>query len=191
LDSVYGKTLARPNIHIVPQSLYTLLFLRNSLKKENFILLYITESYAKAINVKDGFYAEIDVLNLGLASLKQMYKDNGVVQYRYKEYQAIESNPLAKELVIETLEFYSQLFCKRLCEKQLGWIDIIVISPITKNEHFIEIFNKEYRKMSNSYIVPFHHSDKLNSFHKEREPEDMDTLVFVNQEEKIKKHLME
>lgn len=189
-DSVYGKTLDKKNINLVPQSLYTLLFLRNNLKKENFVLLYITESYAKAITVKGGFYAGIDVLNLGMGALKQMYKDNGVVQYRYKEYQAIEANPLAKELVVETLEFYSQLFCKRLYEKHLGGMDIIVISPITKNEHFIETFNKEYRKMSNNYIVPFHHSNSLNSFGKEREPENMDSLVFVNQEEKIRKLLL-
>ncbi|MDD3262272.1 MAG: hypothetical protein PHR61_00330 [Candidatus Absconditabacteria bacterium] len=189
-DSVYGKTLDKKNINLIPQSLYTLLFLRNNLKKENFVLLYITESYAKAITVKDGFYDGIDVLNLGLGSLKQMYKDNGVVQYRYKEYQAIEANPLAKELVVETLEFYSQLFCKRLLEKNLGGMDIIVISPITKNEHFIETFNKEYRKMSNNYIVPFHHSNSLNSFGKEREPEDMDSLVFVNQEDKIRKFIL-
>jgi len=186
-DSVYGKTLDKKNINLIPQSLYTLLFLRNNLKKENFVLLYITESYAKAITVKDWFYSGIDVLNLGMWALKQMYKDNWVVQYRYKEYQAIESNPLAKELVIETLEFYSQLFCKRLYEKNLGWMDIIVISPITKNEHFIEIFNKEYKKMSNNYILPFHHANSLNSFGKEREPENMDSLVFVNQEEKIRK----
>ena len=63
-DAVYGKTLDKKNINLIPQSLYTLLFLRNSLKKENFVLLYITESYAKAITVKDGFYAGIDVLNL-------------------------------------------------------------------------------------------------------------------------------
>jgi hypothetical protein len=48
-----------------------------------------------------------------------MYKDNGVVQYRYKDYQSIEANPLAKSLVVETLEFYSQLFCKWLLEKNL------------------------------------------------------------------------
>ncbi len=189
-DAVYWKTLDKKNINILPQSLYTMFFLRNNLKKENFVLLYITESYAKAITIKDGFYWEIDVLNLWIGALKQMYKDNGVVQYRYKEYQAIESNPLAKELVIETLEFYSQLFCKRLYEKNLVGTDIIVISPITKNEHFIETFNKEYRKMSNNYIVPFHHSTALNAFGKEREPENMDSLVFVNQEEKIRKLLL-
>ncbi len=69
-------------------------------------------------------------------------------------------------------------------------MDIIVISPITKNEHFIETFNKEYKKMSNNYIVPFHHSNALNSFGKEREPENMDSLVFVNREERIRKLLL-
>lgn len=190
-DSVYGKTVDKNNITMIPQSLYTLLFLRNNLKKENFVLLYITESYAKTITVKDWFYDGIDVLNLWMWSLKQMYKDNGVVQYRYKEYQAIEANPLAKELVVETLEFYSQLFCKRLYEKQLSWMDIIVISPITQNEHFIETFDKEYKKISNNYIVPFHHSNSLNPFGKEWEPENMDSLVFVNWENKIKKLLLD
>ena len=118
-NAVHGNVLANKKVHLVPQSFYTLMFLRNTLKKENFTLLYITENYCKAITVKNGFYSGFDVLNLGIGSLKQMYKDNGVVQYRYKEYQSIEANPLAKNLVVETLEFYSQLFCKWLYEKGL------------------------------------------------------------------------
>lgn len=118
-NAVYGNVLDNKRIHLIPQSLYTLMFLRNTLKKENFTLLYITESYCKAITVKNGFYAGFDVLNLGISSLKQMYKDNGVVQYWHKEYQTIEANPLAKSLVVETLEFYSQLFCKWFNEKNL------------------------------------------------------------------------
>jgi hypothetical protein len=54
-----------------------------------------------------------------MAALKQMYKDNGIVQYWYKTYDFIEQNPLAKNLVKETLQFYSQLFCKRFHEKNL------------------------------------------------------------------------
>lgn len=119
-----------------------------------------------------------------------MYKDNGVVQYRYKEYQSIEANPLAKSLVVDTIEFYADLLSKWIDEKGLSGSDVVVISPITKNEHFIEIFDKSYRKISNNYIVPFHHSDLLNSFERNREPEDMDSLVFVNQEPKIRKVLL-
>lgn len=54
-----------------------------------------------------------------MGALKQMYKDNGIVQYRYKTYDFIEQNPLARDLVKETLQFYSQLFCKRFNEKHL------------------------------------------------------------------------
>lgn len=64
--SVYGDVFKHHHIHLVPQSFYTLLFLRKTLKKENFVLLYITETYAKAIVVKNGFYASVEVLNLGI-----------------------------------------------------------------------------------------------------------------------------
>ena len=190
-NSSYGNVLLEKNITIIPESFYTLMFLRNNLKKENFVLLYISENSCKAIVVKNGFYQNIEVLNLWISSLKQMYKDNSIVQYRYKDYNFIESNQLAKWLIMETLHFYSQLFCKRIFEKNLIWNDIVVISPITKNVHFIEAFDKEYKKISNNYIVPFHYSDYLNYFDTTREPEDMDWLVLINKEEKIKKLLTE
>jgi len=189
-NSSYGNVLDYKQVQILPQSFHTIFFLRESLKKENFVLLYITESYCKAVCVKNGFYSGFDTINLGIASLKQMYKDNGVVQYWYQEYQTIESNPLAKSLVVDTIEFYADLLAKWLHEKWLSGSDVVVISPITKNEHFIEIFDKSYRKISNNYIVPFHHSDLLNTFGRARAPEDMDTLIFANQEPKIRKELL-
>ena len=189
INASYGNFFAIKNISLIPQSFHTLLFLRNSLKKDNFVLLYINESFCKAINVKNGFYQSVETLNLGIASLKQMYKDNGIVQYRYKDYDFIESNPLAKWLVTETLQFYSQLFCKRLQEKNLIGTDIIVISQITKNVHFIETFNTEYKKMTNNYIVPFHHSEKLDNFQRVRDPDDMDALILMNKEDIIKREL--
>lgn len=190
LNSSYGNILANKKISLIPQSFYTLVFLRNNLKKDNFVLLYITETYCKAISVKNWFYENIESLNLWIWALKQMYKDNWIVQYRYKDYDFIENNPLAKSLVMETLEFYSQLFCKRFYEKNLVWNDVVVISPITRNVHFMEAFDKEYRKISNNYVVPFNHSDNLNYFDTEREPEDMDALVLLNKEEKIRSKLL-
>lgn len=190
-NSSYGNILLEKNINIIPESFHTLMFLRDNLKKENFVLLYITENYCKAIVVKNGFYENIEVLNLWISALKQMYKDNSIVQYRYKDVNFIESNQLAKGLVMETLHFYSQLFCKRFFEKNLIWNDIVVISPITKNIHFIEAFDKEYKKISNNYIVPFHYSDYLNYFDTTREPEDIDGLVLINREEKIRSKLLE
>ncbi len=189
INSAYGNFFEIKNITLIPQSFHTLLFLRNSLKKDDFVLLYINENFCKAINVKHGFYQSVETLNLWLSALKQMYKDNGIVQYRYKDYEFIESNPLAKWLVTDTLQFYSQLFCKWLLEKNFIGTDIIVISPITKNAHFIETFNEEYKKLTNNYIVPFHHSELLNTFGKEREPDDMDALILMNREDYIKREL--
>ncbi len=190
INSVYGNLLNNSHLHILPQSFHTMLFLRNNLKKDNFILLYITEQSCKAIKIQNGFYHEVETLNLGMGALKQMYKDNGIVQYWYKTYDFVEQNPLARDLVKETLQFYSQLFCKRFNEKHLTGTDVIVISPITKNVHFIETFNEEYKKMTNNYVVPFHHSEKLNSFSKVWDPDDMDAIILMNRDEKIRNTLL-
>jgi hypothetical protein len=49
-----------------------------------------------------------------------------------------------------------------------------------KNGHFMEIFNQQYSKQSNSYIVPFHFPDELELFKKQWEPEDIDALIYLN-----------
>ncbi len=64
INSVYGNLLDQHNINILPQSFHTLLFLRNNLKKDNFVLLYITEHSCKAIKIQNGFYQTMDTLNL-------------------------------------------------------------------------------------------------------------------------------
>jgi hypothetical protein len=189
LNAIYWNLFETKNINILPQSFHTLLFLRNNLQKDDFVLLYINETFCKAIKIKNWFYDSIETLNLWLSALKQMYKDNGIVKYRYKSYEFIESNSLAKNLVTDTLKFYSQLFCKRLYEKNFVWTDIIVISQITHNAHFIETFNNEYKKITNNYVVPFHHSEFLDTFGKAREPDDMDCLIFINQKKEIKNSL--
>ncbi|HRX63627.1 MAG TPA: hypothetical protein P5060_00810 [Candidatus Absconditabacterales bacterium] len=183
LNSTYGKIRENKSIKILPQSFHTVLFLRNNLKRDNFLLLYITESFAKVIKIKDSFYDSVHVINLGLNSLKQMYKDNGISQCRYKDNEKIQENMLADNLVRETLEFYSNLFFSRLEEQGCIGNDIFVISPVVKNGCFMEIFNKKYREYTNNYIVPFHHSDKLKNFDSQREPDGMDTLIYLNREQ--------
>jgi hypothetical protein len=64
VNSVYGNLFEMQNINILPQSFHTLLFLRNNLKKDNFVLLYITENSCKAIKIQNGFYHAVETLNL-------------------------------------------------------------------------------------------------------------------------------
>lgn len=179
-DSIYGKIWEQKNIKMLPQSFYTTLFLRNNLKRENFLLLYISENSSKIIKITNSFYEWVKTLNLGIWALKQMYKDNWISQYRYKSYEEVQKNSIVENLVIETIDFFSTLFFSRLEEEWYMGNDIFLISPIVKNAHFMEVFNKKYREYNDNYIVPFHYSDKLDTFGKTWEPEDMDTLIYLN-----------
>ncbi|MEI8007932.1 MAG: hypothetical protein WCI00_00325 [bacterium] len=44
--------------------------------------------------------------------------------------------------------------------------------------------------MTNNYVVPFHHSTMLNTFGKIREPDDMDAIILMNRDEKIRNTLL-
>jgi hypothetical protein len=142
--------------------------------------LYIKENYCKVVAVEDGFYKQIEHINFGINFLMQMYKDNQIVKYRYKSAEEVEHNPLAKNLVLESIRFYVEYLCKWLNDLHLTNKDIFLVSPIVKNGNFMEEFNKSYTSFHNKYIVPFHHSSQLELFGKHRAPEDMDTVIFLN-----------
>ncbi len=44
--------------------------------------------------------------------------------------------------------------------------------------------------MTNNYVVPFHHSEKLNTFGKVREPDDMDAIILMNRDKKLRNALL-
>ncbi|MDR2415642.1 MAG: hypothetical protein LBD75_03390 [Candidatus Peribacteria bacterium] len=115
----YGNFHNLKNLEIMPESFQTLAFLNHTLKNDTFLLLYIRESHCKGIVVENGFYQRIESINLGVNALMQMYKDNGISKYRYKQYEEIENNPFAKNLVLQTLEFYAQLLCKWIQEEHI------------------------------------------------------------------------
>lgn len=185
----YGNVFNQKNLHLRPESLKTISFLKRKLGRDSFLLLYIKENYCKVIAVEDGFYKQIEHINFGINFLMQMYKDNQIVKYWYKSSEEIDQNPLAKNLVLESIRFYVEYLCKWLNDLHLTEKDIFLISPIVKNGNFMEEFNKSYASFHNKYIVPFHHSSQLELFWKHRAPEDMDTLIFLNSG-KIKKHIL-
>jgi hypothetical protein len=118
-DDKYGNFHNQKHLEIIPESFQTINFLKNTVKNDSFLLLYIRDSHCKSVLVEQGFYKRIESINLGVNALMQMYKDNGIPKYRYKNYEEIENNPFAKNLVIQTLEFYSQMLCKRIEEEKI------------------------------------------------------------------------
>ena len=176
----FGDFQSQKNIEIYPESFQTITYLRNNMHMDDFLLLYIRDSHCKWVLIENGFYSRIDSINLWVNALMQMYKDNWISKYRYKNYEEIEDNQFAKNLVVQTLEFYSGMLCKRINEKQFWNHNIFVVSSIMKNWHFMEIFNKLYSQSNNKYIVPFHYSEELDQFWRTWEPEDIDALIYAN-----------
>lgn len=179
-NKAYGNVFNQKNLHLRPESFKTISFLKRKLDRDAFLLLYIKENYCKVVAVEDGFYKQIEHINFGINFLMQMYKDNQIVKYRYKSAEEVEHNPLAKNLVLESIRFYVEYLCKWLNDLHLTNKDIFLVSPIVKNGNFMEEFNKSYTSFHNKYIVPFHHSSQLELFGKHRAPEDMDTVIFLN-----------
>ncbi len=179
-NKYYGNIFNQENVHIRPESFKTVSFLKKKLERDSFLLLYIKDNSCKVISVEDWFYKQIEHINFWVNYLMQMYKDNQIVKYWYKGTEEIDQNPLAKNLVLESIHFYIDYLCKWLDDLNLTDKDIFLISSIVKNGNFMEEFNKVYAWFHNKYIVPFHHSDQLELFWKHRSPEEMDTLVFLN-----------
>jgi len=93
-----------------------------------------------------------------------MYKDNDILDLWNKPQEQIDANPLAYNVVKQSVDFYVELLCKRLHEKKLSGSDIILVSPIIKNGYFLESFNQEYAKYAQNYIVPFHYSEQIETY---------------------------
>lgn len=179
-NDIYWDFQSQKNIEIYPETFQTISFLKKNMKMDEFLLLYIRDSHCKWVLVEWGFYKCIESLNLWINALMQSYKDNWISKYWYKNYEEIEENPFAKNLVVKTLDFYSEMLCKWINEKKLWLKNIFVVSSIMKNGHFMEIFNKVYTKENHKYIVPFLFSENLDQFWRTWEPEDIDTLIYAN-----------
>lgn len=184
-----GDIYLHTNITLLPQSLQTVLFLRKQLNKDNFLLLYIHKNICKAIKIHNGFYEQGEILNLGISTIKKMYKEHGISNYRYQDQDYIQANPLAKQLITESLEFYCEQLCQRGTQKNLFTKDVIVISSLATQPFFIDVFNSVYNKYHKGFIVPFHRSNQLDTYHIQRDPEDIDILIALNRLPDIRKLL--
>ena len=188
-NKYYWNVFNQGNVFLWPESFKTVSFLKKKLERDSFLLLYIKETNCKVVAVEDWFYKQIDQINFWVNNLMQMYKDTQIVKYWYKSAAEIDQNPLAKNLVLETIHFYIDILCKWLNDLNLTDKDIFLVSSIVKNGNFMEEFNKIYAWFHNKYIVPFHHSEQLDLFWKHWNPEEMDSLIFLNSS-KIKKQLV-
>ncbi len=183
-----GNNLSK--IMIIPQSLYSILFIKHKLQRECFIMLYIDNYTVRCITIEQGFYKNEDTINLGSSMVKKMYDEHNISQFWNTPIMTIKNNPLAQELIEQSLTFYTQMLSKRLIEKGIVQSDIFLISSLLKNQYFIENFNTQYKKaiktytkiVRSNYIIPFQHSSLLETFGRTWSPEKIDILTYLNKD---------
>lgn len=183
-------TKACRSLRVYPDSFFTIDFIKKELGKDSFYVLYMHQSYAKLIHVYNGFYRVVETMNLGVEMLRQIYKDNGIMHFFYTKRDEINAQPLVKDIIMTSVDFFTEMLSKWLGEFITKENDLILISPLTTNSFFQESFNKRYNHYINGFILPFHHSNKLKTFDRNRTPDEMDILTFVNTRSDVEAKLL-
>ncbi len=178
IKSVFGRDMHK--IKIYPQSFYTVGYLKKSLRKPQLQLLYIFDEYAKIITLTHGKYTRCERINLGVRMLKEIYKENNVLPYFFKSTAEIELNEFAKNLVIQSVDFYTETLMRRMKDFVKPGQDLLIASSLISNTYFLERFNEQYKKTTNGFIVPLHHTSDLQTFQREWESDEIDVLTMLN-----------
>ncbi len=174
-------------IDIYPSSLFTTRFIKKKLQKKSFFLLYIEDNVSKLLHINNGFYRTIENVNMWTNMLKETYADNNIVDLFYATDDQLDSHPLVKDIVYQSVDFFTQMLAKRLRQYIDQENDLILISSLTKNIFFQKQFNKWYNHFINWFILPFSHSNILDTYWRKRESEELNILTFLNSQKDFKK----
>lgn len=150
-------------IEIYPESFFTQQFLKHSIKKDHFQLLYLYDESIKLITLERGFYSSRNTMSLGVKILKQIYRENSILQYFDKFEEEIEHNAVAKDLIEQSVDFYAQMVCNRLREHMQLKQDVFFVSSLIKNTPFMNAFKHHYSKTINGFVVPFNPINSLST----------------------------
>ena len=112
--------------------------------------------------------------------LKDIYKENNVLPYFFKSTAEIEMNDFAKGLVIQSVDFFAETLMRRMKEFVKPGQDLIIASSLIANTYFLERLNEQYKKTTNGFIVPLHHTKDLHTFQRQRESDEIDVLTMLN-----------
>lgn len=169
-----------PKVKIYPQSFYTVGYLKKALHKPELQLLYVFDEYAKVITLTHGKYTRCERINLGVRMLKGIYKENNVLPFFFKSTAEIELNEFAKNLVVQSVDFFAETLMRRMKEFIKPGQDLIVVSSLISNKYFLDRLNEQYKKTTNGFIVPLHHTNDLHTFQRERDSDEIDVLTMLN-----------
>ena len=112
--------------------------------------------------------------------LKDIYKENNVLPYFFKSAEEIELNEFAKNLVIQSVDFFVETLMRWMKEYVVPGQDLIIVSSLISNKYFLDRFNQQYKKHTNGFIVPLHYTSDLHTFQRNWESDEIDILTMLN-----------
>lgn len=112
--------------------------------------------------------------------LKEIYKENNVLPYFFKSTAEIEVNEFAKSLVIQSVDFFTETLMRRMKDFVRPGQDLLIASSLISNTYFLERLNEQYKKHTNGFIVPLHHTSDLHTFQRQWESDEIDVLTMLN-----------
>ncbi len=168
------------NFFIYPQSFYSLYFLKNSLQKLKLNIVYILDEEVKLIKINEWFYENIYRINSWNDKLKSIFVEDDLLSIYNQSFKNNNFNDISKKLIKDSIWFYSLMINKWLDDYIDKWENIILISKLSKNKFFIEIFSEKYKKIINGYVLPFNYSNLLDDFNKKWMHDNIDLMIYFN-----------
>lgn len=176
----WTEVLNYKRIFLYPQSVYTIWFLKKTLERLTINLLYINDEDIKLVKVKEWFYKEIHKFKLWKDKLKHIFQENDILSLYHDSFQTHQFNDFAKKLISESIYFYWDMLCRWMKDFVSDWESVILISELSRNKFFLEVFTWLYNKYINWYILPFNHSRNLDDYGKKRLYNEIDVLTYIN-----------
>jgi hypothetical protein len=115
-----------------------------------------------------------------MSHLKQILISNNVIQYFNQTDEAIDANSMAKQVIMEGVDFFNKIILNRIKEHNNGVTTCIINMPTQKNNIFHKEFIKQYSKEIGGYIIPNSINKQLNKYKRQRKLNEMDILTYLN-----------
>lgn len=120
------------SIHIVPKSLYTIEYLNQHTKWDNYALVYVYEYMVKCVVIKNKQYDQLHYLNRWLSELKHLMKDMNVEQYYHHQHWS-HINNLTQKLVTQSVEQYAHILWQWMSKYISRGTSIAMINDMSEN----------------------------------------------------------
>lgn len=176
----WKKIYENKNFNIFPRSFFVQQFLKDELKRESYYLLDIKDEVTTLITVEWWFYKWIESVNLWLSVLKEIYKDNEIIQFYTINHWDPSISYFTEQTIQKSMWFFTGMLTKRISQYLKEGSDIILLWDISSNYYFQESFKEWYQQHINWFILPFIHSQWLATYNTKRSSNDLYALTLIN-----------